>query len=417
MAYGQAILDRLISLEGTNFEVRDVKVTPELIIWQIEHKEDPEYICPRCGSRHSACFSRDWIKIWDIPWGSQRCLWKVRRAKILCHCGLNPVVERMDFRSKHHRLTQRFVDYVEQILCSKMFTVADVARLFYLDYGIVYKIDHDVLLRLWQTVDLPQPENIAVDEKSFKKSRQYVTVVTDLDRKLVIWVSPGNSKESLDQFFQVLGPEKCSKIKSVSKDMHQPYIASCNQYIPQAMEVADPFHVVQRINQAIDECRQESAMGTALRIGKSKVIFNLQWLLRRKNEHLGKQGRLSLEELAKSNEALYHCYLLKESFYEVYVFGHHQINLARAFIQDWCEDAIRAPLEGMQKLAGYVKTHQERILNSIKTGLSSAISEGINNKISVIKRMAYGYRNLQYFMLKILQRCGILRYPSINTTS
>ena len=152
MAYGQAILNQLTRLQGTNFEVRDVKITADLIEWRIEHKEDPEYICPRCEARHKTCFSKEWIKLWDIPWGSQRCLWKVRRAKILCHCRLNPIVEKMDFRSKHHRLTQRFVDHIEQVLCSKMFTVADVARLYYLDYGIVYKIDHDVLLRLWQSM-------------------------------------------------------------------------------------------------------------------------------------------------------------------------------------------------------------------------------------------------------------------------
>ena len=349
--------------------------------------------------------------------GPKRCLWKVRRAKILCHCGLNPVVEKMDFRSKHHRLTQRFVDYVESVLCSKMFTVADVCRIFYLDYGVVYKIDHDVLVRLWQQTVLPQPINIAVDEKSFKKSRQYVTIVTDLDRKLVIWVSPGNSKASLDQFFEILGPERCSKIETVSKDMHAPYIASCQQFVPHAMEVADPFHIVQRLNQAMDDCRLNASLGSALKTGKRKIILNLQWLLRRKNEHLGRQGRLSLAELAEVNENLYHCYLLKESFYEVFSFAHDEIDQARCFIKDWLEDAIRAPLEGMQSFATYVITHIERILNSIKTGLSSAISEGINNKISVIKRMAYGYRNLQYFMLKILQRCGILGLPSKNTTT
>ena len=147
----------------------------------------------------------------------------------------------------------------------------------------------------------------------------------------MIWVSPGNSTESLDQFFTILGPDRCSKIKTVSKDMHFAYIHSCRQYIPDAIEVADPFHVVQRINQAIDECRQQASLGSSLRIGKNKIIFNLQWLLRRKNEQLGKQGRLSLEKLAKSNQSLYHCYLLKESFYELYTFEHHQINLARAF--------------------------------------------------------------------------------------
>jgi len=78
----------------------------------------------------------------------------------------------MPFRSKHHRLTQRFFDYIEQVCCLKMFTVADVARLFQLDYGLIYKIDHDVLLRSLQQTELPQPENTAVDEKSFKKTSE-----------------------------------------------------------------------------------------------------------------------------------------------------------------------------------------------------------------------------------------------------
>src|SRR5690606_6018082 len=151
-------------------------------------------------------------------------------------------VEKMPFRSKHHRLTKRLEDYIEQVLCSKMFTVADVARLFELDYGVIYKIDHDVLFRLWQELEVPDPENIAVDEKSFKRGHSYVTIVTDVDRKQVIWVSEGNRKDSLDQFFKVLGKERCAKIKTVSKDLHVPYMASCREHIPQATEVADKFH-------------------------------------------------------------------------------------------------------------------------------------------------------------------------------
>lgn len=408
MAQDEAILIKLCGLEGTNFEIRDVKVLDDQIEWIIEHKAEAEYICPRCESKHDACHSREWIKLWDVPMGPKRCLWRIRRAKILCHCGLNPVVEKMPFRSKHHRLTQRFIEYIEQVLCSKMFTVADVARLFQLDYGLIYKVDHDVLLRLWQQTELPQPENIAVDEKSFKKSRHYVTIVTDVDRKMVIWVSAGNSKESLDQFFRILGPDRCQKIKTVSKDMHVPYILSCKEHVPNALEVADPFHVVQRLNQAMDECRLNLSIGSAMQTGKRKIILNLQWLLRKKNEHLGRQERLSLDALARSNEPLYHAYLMKESFYELFTYGETEIDKACAFIKSWCDDAMRINLDGIQKFANYVLNNQERIINSLKTGLSSAISEGINNKISVIKRMAYGYRNLQYFMLKILQRCGIL---------
>lgn len=136
---------------------------------------------------------------------------------------MNVTIEKLSFRSKHHYLTQRFVDYIEQVLCSKMFTVADVARLFDLDYGTIYKIDHEVLRRLIQELQIPDPINIAVDEKSFKKGHNYVTIVTDCDLKKVIWVSEGNKKESLDQFFEVLGADRCKKIKTVSKDLHAPY--------------------------------------------------------------------------------------------------------------------------------------------------------------------------------------------------
>lgn len=99
----------------------------------------------------------------------KQCIWQVERAQILCSCSNYLRIEHMPFRAKHHHLTQRFVDQIEQVLCSKMFTVADVSRLFKVDYGTIYKIDHDVLFRLWQQCEIPNPIHISVDEKSYKK--------------------------------------------------------------------------------------------------------------------------------------------------------------------------------------------------------------------------------------------------------
>lgn len=104
--------------------------------------------------------------------------------RILCHCQMGYRVEEMSFKSQKHFLTQRYVDYIEYTLCTKMFTVADVSRLFNLDYGIIYKIDHDVLLRLWQQAKVPDPIHIAVDEKSYKKGHKYVTPSTSPWRHL-----------------------------------------------------------------------------------------------------------------------------------------------------------------------------------------------------------------------------------------
>lgn len=408
MAAENNILARLCDLQGTNFEVRDVKVKDDEIVWRIEHREPAGYTCSRCGATVQGCHSKDWITLWDVPFGRRRCRWQVKRARILCSCSMGVRVEKLSFRSSHHFLTQRFVDHIEQVLCSKMFTVADVARLFDLDYGAIYKIDHEVLRRLVQELEIPDPIHISVDEKSFKKGHSYVTIVTDCDLKKVIWVSEGNTKASLDQFFMILGPERCRKIKTVSKDLHKPYAASCHEFIPEAIEVADPFHVVQALNRAIDDSRKELAVGSTLKVSKRRLISNMQWILRYKKENLGDRELNSLAYLEKINEPLYRAYLHKERFYEFFEFRPSETKEAERFLISWCVDAFKIGLQALKEFAEYIRRHATVLLNIVLTQRSSAISEGINRKISVIKSMAYGYRNVNYFMLKILQRCGFL---------
>jgi transposase len=405
MVGAETILARLCDLQGTNFEVIDCQVRETEIVWRIAHKEVAEYECPRCGAKLDACHDKKWIKLEDHPFGFRRSIWMVHRARILCSCSMHVRVEKISFRARQHRLTQRFVDYIEHTLCTKMFTVADVARIFNLDYSVVYKIDHEVLTRLVQHTVIGDPINISVDEKSFLKGHSYVTIVTDTDRGTVIWTAEGNKK---DQFFQILGPERCKKIKTVAKDLHMPYALSCKDYIPHAIEVADPFHVVKKLNETMDECRKELSVGSVLAISKRKAIFRLNWVLRYKQENQSEKNLKSLEELAKINEPLYLAYLHKEAFYDFFGFLPSQIKEAEGFLIKWIVDAFKSKLKAMTEFAEYIKRNTGILLNIIRTGRSSAISEGINRKISVIKAMAYGYRNINYFMLKILQRCGVL---------
>jgi len=409
MAQANLILNQLCCLERTNFEVRDVKVKADKVVWQIEHKEETVFECPRCGNKLGCAHDWKWIRLWDYPFGNKKCEWRIKRARILCSCSPTSVrVEKLSFRSKHHHLTQRFVDYIEEVLCSKMFTVADVARLFELDYGTIYKIDHEVLLRLIQKMEIPDPIHIAVDEKSFQKRHSYVTLITDTSTKDVIWVSKGNSKESLDEFFKVLGKERCLKIQTVSKDLHKPYALSCKEYIPDALEVADPFHVIKRLNQALDESRKELSIGSQLKVSKRKTIHNMQWVLRYKKKNMKSSHIESLKNLEKINKPLYQAYLLKEKFFKFFNFTPKQVAQARLFLIDWIVESTFIKLKGLEEFGDYIMRNTIVLLNIIKTRRNSAISEGINRKVTVIKSMAYGYRNIQYFMLKILQRCGVL---------
>ena len=408
MAGADIILTRLCDLQGTNFEVVDCKVAENEIVWRIEHRADAVYLCKRCGLELTSCHDMKTITLRDAPFGRKQCKWIVKFARILCPCSMQVRNEKLSFRAGHHKMTKRFVDQVEQVLCSKMFTVADVARLFELDYSTVYKIDHEVLRRLLQETKIPDPVNIAVDEKSFQKGHSYVTVVTDCDIQKVIWVSEGNRKDSLDQFFKILGPERCAKIKTVSKDLHKAFALSCQEYIPQALEVADPFHVVKKLNEVMDDCRKELSVGSALAVGKRKLIHGLNWVMRYKQENLPEKHLESLEKLAQVNEPLYHAYLHKEAFYEFFTYRPSEVKEAENFLVRWIVDAWKSNLKPLQQFGEFLERNTQVVLNIIRTGRSSAISEGINRKIQVVKSMAYGYRNINYFMLKIMQRCGVL---------
>jgi transposase len=411
-------INRLLDLQATNFEVVDMDVKDHKITYTIKHKEAVQYVCKHCGHAHDSYHDKQWITLYDLPLGNRKVVWRVERMRILCHCQLNYRVEYLPFKSDKHYLTQRYVDYIEYTLCTKMFTVSDVARLFNLDYGIIYKIDHDVLLRLWQKAEVPDPIHIAVDEKSYRKGHKYVTIVSDIDRRMVIWVSEGKEKESLDEFFKILGTERCARIETVSKDLHKPYMLSCQEFIPHAIEVADTFHVVKKLNEVLDNCRKELVESNDTTKNEKTRLKNMNWVIRYKQENMTPETSSKLTKLQKINEPLYKAYLLKESFFEFFTFLPSQVMQADEFLNSWINDASSVALNSIKYFIDYINRHRQRLLNIIVTGRSSSFSEAINRKINVIIGMAYGYRCLEYLKLKILQRCGAIgRYwtPEIRS--
>lgn len=401
-------INRALGFLGSNFQVCDMEVKETQIIFTVKHVQPARYICKHCGHACTSYHDKEWIYIQDGFWNQHKVVWKVERMRILCHCQMGYRTESIPFKSDKHFLTQRYVDFIEYTLCTKMMTVADVARLCNLDYGIIYKIDHDVLRRLWQHAKIPDPINIAVDEKSYKKGHKYVTIVTDTDLGKVIWVSEGNSKDSLDEFFKILGSERCQKIKTVSKDLHKPYIASCQEYIPQALEVADSFHVVKALNDTVEKCRKELIESPETTKPEKKRLKEMNWVIRYKQENMNQKNQSRLSQLERVNGPLYQVYLLKEAFFEFFTYRPEEIQGASDFLDEWIRDASSVSLAAFKSFVAYLNRHRERILNIVLTGRSSSISEAINRKINVLIGMAYGYHCLEYLKLKILQRCGVI---------
>lgn len=402
------IVERMFDLQGSNFIIKDVKVFKDRIVVEIEPDPEKERICSKCRSLVKKIHDSREIKLKDIPYGLKECEWRVKFNRVKCDCSDGPQGEFLSFKAEKHNITKRLQDNVEYMLCSKMVTVADTARIFGLSYSVTYEIDHEVLKRMVQSYEIPNPINISIDEKSFKKGHSYVTIITDTDTKKVIWVSTGNTRASVDEFFIILGKERCAKIETVSKDLHLAFKYSCDDHVPQAMQVADHFHVIQRLNQAIDECRKELSVGSSLKVGKRKTIHRMNWLLRFKKKNLTDSKVKSLESLEEINKELYKAYLHKEQFYNFFSFRHFEDKEANLFLTQWIVEAFKVKLKGLTDFAEYIARNTEILLNIIRTGRSSAISEGINSKISVVKKMAYGYKRIEYFKLKIMQRCGYL---------
>lgn len=400
-------------LQESRFVLTDFEMDSEKKSWTyIVEPDDRARLCSNCG--HEAIKHKDqWIYLKDIPMGVQASSvrLKVRRYQVWCQNCHGYFVEKMPFRGEAGNITRRLELYIEELVSTKMITVKDLARMFGLDWDTVYRIDMNLLVRRYQEMEKPNPKHIAVDEKSFKKGHKYVTIITDVEKAEVIYVSIGRTKESLDEFFKWIGKERCGAIETIAMDLHPDYHASAQEFIPQALHVPDKFHIVQRLNEAMVEAFKELSFKQTGFVPASQLPKDLRWLIRRNLENQSEKQMQHLEGLKERNESLFEAYLLKDAFQGFFLFTPKEIEAARKFLIDWVTQVLRTKLKAFHKFAEYVGRHYELLLNVIRTGRTSSICEGINNKISVIKRMAYGYRNIHYFMLKILQRCGVLGNP------
>lgn len=401
----------LVGLQGSRFGLREIIQDSERKRWTflIEPDEQPR-LCGKCH-REAAKHSLETIKLRDLPVGVEAAevIWRVKRWRVNCEtCGHG--VEHLPFRSPVARMTKRLHEQIESVLSNTMVTVKDAARMFHLHWDTVFKIDLHMLLERYRNAPIPSPRNISVDEKSFKRGHKYLTLIIDVDLKKVIYVSIGRSKKSLDEFFQFIGKERCKAIESIAMDLHADYWASVREHCPKALHVPDKFHIVQRLNQAIDEALRElvyKQTGT-LAYGLPRDV---RWLIKRNLDNQKQRHMLQLEELKEKNEPLFEAYLLKDYFLHFFGYSSDQIEEAKLFLTNWVTEAWKTGLKALQDFAEYVKRNQKILLNVILTGRTSSISEGINNKIGKIIAAAYGYQKWWYLSLKILQRCGILHSP------
>jgi transposase len=282
---------------------------------------------------------------------------------------------------------------------------------------VIYRIDKYFLEELFHQKLMPTPValNISVDEVAWKKHHRYLTNVIDVDNRVVTWNSKGRKAEVLDKYYESVGVDNCRRIESVALDGARTYISSTNKYAVNALIVLDRFHATQKATNAADQVRRDEL--SKARKNENEELVELtnckqRFILLKSRNNLTERQSATLERLCILNQPIYKALLLKESFLQTYSLSSSEI--AEKHLLEWIEEALQSGLKPFIELAYSVKDKMTYILNWFKRKISSAISEGFNNKIKRLKRMAYGYRDVYYFRLKIHQHCGYLnprRFP------
>jgi len=318
----------------------------------------------------------------------------VRRVDCL---GCGRVTEHIDWLSQGSRLTRRMEAWVDALL--KHLPISHISRLTGLHWHTIKALDKR---RLEASVGTFEPGNVrrlVMDEFALHKGHRYATVIMDADRTRVLWVGEGNSRKAIRPFFELLG-DHCQQIEAVAMDMNTAFDLEVRQQCPKAEVVFDLFHVVALYGRkVIDRIRVDQA--NALKVDKAarQVIKRSRWLLLRNRENLKAEQAVRLDELLAVNQSLATVYVLKETLKDVWYAP--SVWEAGCRWRTWLRHAEESGLEPLQRFARNLKKYTRGILASARFQIHTSVLEGVNNKIKVIKRMAYGYRDKAYFFLKI----------------
>ncbi len=399
------------------FNVSDIKewTKDQRLEIHLEKVEDKEHFCCKCGCQLGRQDGRYWVTAQHMrimSWSVTVSFWREKRHCSSCKKIRSEAIDFISDTTPH--VTKDLAFWINRL--SEITSVLQVSILESLDKKTCYKVDKHLLMRFLQGYKIPNVTQISVDEVYARGRKQlevgetrddlFLTIIVDIKTHKVVWVSQSRRREALDQFFILLGKEQCSKIEVVATDQHEGYGASVREHCPNATLVWDRFHLVQKFNEALNEDRKielqnvdtEGKMGDLMN-GKYRYIF----LTKSKNRT--SKDQLHIDEVMKHNEKMAKMELIKERFHQFFdCNSKEEAEILIAEIYQWSQDCNAG------NIFKWIKDIREKqtFWNYFKYKVTTGLSEGINRAIKGVKWQAYGYKDMAYFALKIMQKCGYL---------
>jgi transposase len=360
--------------------------------------EAPEscYRCPKCGSCDVTCRGTFDRTVHAPPIGMDRTQLFIKAPRLECkHCEqvLNAVLPNVVPLCQYTKSFARL-----SIDLRKMMTIRDVARYLGVSDTMKRGIDKKYHKMNFSKPRLRELKIIAIDEIYVGRKQKFLTIVINWETGAIVFVGEGKGENALKPFWKRLRGSR-AKIKAVATDMSSANYAAVRKNLPRAKHVFDRFHIVKLMNEKLTELRR-ALYHEAEGMGKA-VLKGIRWLLLKHRDNLddSKNERTRLMNGLALNQPLLTAYYLKADLSQLW----QQPDKAAAerFLTSWCNRARESGIKVLMTMAKTLQTHRTGILNWYDFPISSGPLEGINNKIGALQRMAYGYRDPEYFILKL----------------
>jgi transposase len=355
-------------------------------------------LCSACGSGDVLKRGRTVRCFRTVPIGSKPTSLVLPVQRVGCRRCRSVRQVRLGFADPQRSYTRAFERHALEL--SRRMTIKDVAGQLRAGWDVIKDIQLRDLQRRFARPRLHEVCLIAVDEIAVAKGHHYLTVVLDLATGVVVFVGDGKGADALDAFWRRLRRSRAA-VRAVAIDMSAAYIQAVTRHLPRAVLIFDHFHIVSLLNDKLSELRRQ-LHNQANTNQEKKVLKGTRWLLLKNPENLDlrRNERQRLEEALELNKPLATAYYLKEDLRQFW--QQENKTTATRFFNDWLGRARASEIRILDRFAATLERHRQGILAYYDHPISTGPLEGTNNKIKTLKRQAYGFRDMEFFKLKIL---------------
>lgn len=382
-----SVLYHAFQIDGVKY--KSTSYEGSAIVFHAE-MSDKYLVCPYCQSRDVSFKGQKERKFHLPPMGGKECFLNLQIHRLFCKTCNQLYWPHLPFMKGKSRMSRSFIRLALDLLAFA--TIKSVADFLKVGWDCIKDLHKDKLKTLYSHISLKDLVYVSVDEIAIAKGHVYMTIFTDAKSGRVIHAVEGKDIAAVTPFLKRLY-KKATNLKAVAMDMSHAFYSAVKEELPHVDVVFDHFHVIKMMNTALDDIRKEQQKTCG------NILKGERFLFLKNYDSLDVNGMERLNTLLAANEPLFVAYTMKEQLRSFWT--QESRESAETFLKKWCTDALIRGTQPLRKVAKALLRRSDGLLNYFKHRISNGKAEGINNKIKTLKRQAYGFRDTEYFKLRL----------------